>query len=284
MCRLFGFRSRARLNVHHSLIDAENALVVQSQAHPHGWGLGYYEGEKAKLVKSSKPAFQDQVYTHLSASLSSSTVIAHVRQATVGKVANVNTHPFRFGNWLFAHNGDVHGFQLLRPYFLEEIPPHLRDAIKGSTDSEHCFYLFLAELETIAGLDGADLESVEEALITCMQKVSAWCRLLKIRKAPCMNVLATNGKLFAATRLGRALLFSTQKVTCRDYHVCSVEPKSCLEISRAAQPLTHLLVASERISEEDLWEEMPNNSIISLDEAFHFRMRQDVVSLEKLEF
>ena len=42
MCRIFAFKSRVSLKVQRSLVKAENALQVQSEAHPHGWGISYY--------------------------------------------------------------------------------------------------------------------------------------------------------------------------------------------------------------------------------------------------
>ncbi len=284
MCRLFGFRSQVAVNAHHSLVEAENALRIQSRAHPDGWGLGYYEDAVPRLYKGVTPAFEDESYSDLCETLSSNTVIAHVRQATVGEVSEVNTHPFRHENWLFAHNGTVYGFSQLRPFFLEEIPEHLRSRIAGHTDSEHCFYLFLAELEALCDLDNADVESVRQAMITCLQKVASWCRLMGIRKAPCMNFLIANGRLFAASRLGRDLFFSTQKYRCPDFAHCTDPTRHCMGQRHPEVPVTHLLVASERISLDDVWEEVPNNALLLVDGHMNFRIERDVVCLTNLEF
>ena len=39
MCRLFGFRSVIKSQMHRSLVSADNALVRQSEQHPDGWGV-----------------------------------------------------------------------------------------------------------------------------------------------------------------------------------------------------------------------------------------------------
>jgi glutamine amidotransferase len=282
MCRLFGFRSGVERGAHHSLVEAENALLIQSQSHPDGWGLGYYEDGQARVHKGTEPAFRDQAFATLSRSLTSQTVIAHVRQATVGPVSDVNTHPFTWQNWIFAHNGTVFGFSQLRPYFLEEIPAHLRALIRGTTDSEHCFFLFLGELEHLCDLDRPDTTSVEEALTNTLQKVASWCRLVGIRQAPCMNFLISNGTLFIASRLGRDLHYSTRGFSCAPLSSCSDDPWSMLSLP--GRVVSHLLVASERTSAEDAWEEVPNNSILLVDEGMRLRLRRDVVSLVNLEF
>ena len=44
MCRMFGFRSVLDSHVHRSLLGAENALALQAEHHPDGWGVAYYLG------------------------------------------------------------------------------------------------------------------------------------------------------------------------------------------------------------------------------------------------
>lgn len=318
MCRLFGFRSHTHLSVHHTLVAAENALVVQSLHHPDGWGVAYFEDGTPILHKATKPAFRDEGFGALCRGLTSQTLIAHIRQATVGGVHIANTHPFQHGKWIFAHNGTIFGFSQLRPFFLEEIAPHLRPLIQGSTDSEHCFFLFLSELEALADLEETTSEDLEDALCASMQKIASWCRLLGIRQAPCMNFMVTNGKLFACTRLGRDLYFSTDKPLRADSHhpdalnalkatdeqvglmpvlassiasalsESSSRPSSLeRHVRERKQPglaVGHLLVASERISAEDTWEEVPNNAILLLDAEMRFRVRREVANLTQLEF
>lgn len=292
MCRLFGFRSHKSLPVHHSLIAADNALAVQSQHHPDGWGVAYFNEEQPFLHKGTSPAFRDEGFRALCRSLSSHTVIAHVRQATVGQVHLSNTHPFQHEQWVFAHNGTVYGFSILRPYFIEEISPDLRRHIGGATDSEHCFYLFLSELEARADLNEATIADVEDALCACLQKIASWCRLVGIRQAPCMNFMVSNGRLFATTRLGRDLFFST-----RSGPVSSIARAGASELPRdtalnihslverrSGSPVTHVLVASEVISTDDDWEEVPNNAILLVDEQLRFSIRRDIADLDNLEF
>lgn len=312
MCRLFGFTSRKQLPIHHSLVAADNALAVQSRHHPDGWGIAYFVNASPSLHRGTEPAFRDEDFRALSDSVSSHTVIAHVRQATVGNVCLNNTHPFQHDSWVFAHNGTVYGFNILRPYFIEEISPELRAQIRGATDSEHCFYLFLSELESRTDLNAATIQDVEDALTACLQKIASWCRLVGIRQAPCMNFMVSNGRLFATTRLGRDLFFSARVARTRELQSGS---ELCLDegldleskgsetkgngsvyddlassawnerptwVQRGLQ-ITQVLVASEKISSDDHWEEVPNNAILLVDENLTFRIRRDVANLSQLE-
>ena len=147
MCRLFGFRSVIQSQVHRSLLDADNALAVQSSAHPDGWGVAYYVDGAPHLTKSASTALHDQLFQRVSGIVASETVVAHIRKATVGKNSVLNTHPFQYGRWVFAHNGDIPGFDRSRTRLVSEIAPRLRRFILGETDSEALFYLFLTRLQ-----------------------------------------------------------------------------------------------------------------------------------------
>lgn len=313
MCRLFGFHSRLELPVYPALVTASNALAKQSQNHPHGWGLAYYDGQTACLRKGTMPAYLDHDFVSACEDLTSCTVVAHVRQATVGQVQLTNTHPFQYGRWSFAHNGTVYGFQQLRPYILEEIVPDLRPHIMGSTDSEHCFYLFLSELMNKTDLEAVTRDELELALAVTLQKIVAWCRQVGIRQQPCMNFMVTDGSLFAVTRLGRELLFCAElshpEFASRSFPLTdpaarglTVEPsarnaegagandpaRAARRAARYASPsgreVHWVRVASERISEEESWEEVPDNAILTADEGLRLRIRRDVADLRGLEF
>ena len=53
-----------------------------------------------------------------------------------------NCHPFRYGRWLWMHNGSSHDFWVKRELTSPSIPS-LYTYIEGSTDSETFFYLAL---------------------------------------------------------------------------------------------------------------------------------------------
>src|SRR5688572_18576738 len=114
MCRLFGFRSVIPSKVHRSLVEVDNALCTQSRRHPDGWGVAYYIDGSPHVVKSSSTALNDHLFQRVGGIVSSETVVAHVRKATVGTQSILNSHPFQYGRWVFAHNGDVPLFEDVR--------------------------------------------------------------------------------------------------------------------------------------------------------------------------
>jgi hypothetical protein len=126
MCRLYAFRSNEPTKVECSLVYAQNALLTQSisdlrgEAHPHGWGISWYEDGLPSVEKKDTAAHQDESFNLMAERVYAKSVIAHVRQATVGEHSLLNTHPFIFGPWTFVHNGTLGGFDQLEEILIEE--------------------------------------------------------------------------------------------------------------------------------------------------------------------
>ncbi len=273
MCRLFGFRSAVPSRAHRSLLLAENALAEQSLQHPDGWGIGWFVDDDAYLVKSATPAHACERFRAISDRLTSHTFVVHVRRATVGTIDPLNAHPFRYGRWLFAHNGTIHGFAAedgeLRAWMLDRTQPKLAMTRLGDTDSEHLF-LYLLSCMADAGVDpsghqAAEGRAVAGALRTGLLALDAEARR-RGHDRPTTNVILTDGRVLLAHRAGNPLHVSTQKSSCEDAPTCPVVEKVCLGGTR---PLTgrvnHLLVATERIGAENRWEELEDGATIVLD-------------------
>ncbi|MBW2545887.1 MAG: class II glutamine amidotransferase, partial [Deltaproteobacteria bacterium] len=115
MCRLFGFRSVIQSQVHRSLMDADNALGTQSNDHRDGWGVAFYVDGTPHITRSPTTAIDCALFRRVSGIVASETVLAHVRRATNGELSVLNCHPFQYGKWVMAHNGDIQDFTKHRP-------------------------------------------------------------------------------------------------------------------------------------------------------------------------
>jgi len=277
VCRLFGFRSAAPSGTHRSLVEAENALSLQSTQHPDGWGIGWFVDDDAYVIKSATPAHACERFRKVSKRLTSHTFVVHVRRATVGTVDHLNAHPFRFGRWLFAHNGTILDFERVQEWVEERIDPLFIPLILGDTDSECLFFFLLSELKR-AGIDptgrkAGDVNTIRQTVREALLALNAHCEEQGLLR-PILNVILTDGRLFLAHRAGMPLFLSTQKITCRDFETCPEPSKVCMESVRPQNvPVNHLLVASEPVDEtENRWEEVPDGTTIALDEGFqlHF--------------
>lgn len=283
MCRLFGFRSNVPSRAHHSLVAAENAVSNQAEHHSDGWGIGYYLDDEPYLFRAAKGAAEDSRFQMLSESLRSSTFLVHVRRATVGDIDSFNSHPFRFGTWMFAHNGTIFDFRILEPLIMEEILPEFRTLIFGTTDSERYFYFLLSHMIRAgiskSGRGFIDIDCAVEAQKQALSKIFQWCQEYGI-EAPKANYILTNGEVMFARRAGLELYLSTQKKSCREVLQCKEFDKFCLHTQFASLASTkknprkckHLLVASEPTGSENIWEEIPDGALISLDAQLQLRL------------
>jgi glutamine amidotransferase len=71
-------------------------------------------------------------------------------------VQETNCHPFRYGRWLFVHNGEIDGLAPFRRDLYVAVAQPLFNHIEGSTDSELMFFLALTfglEDDPIAGVE-----------------------------------------------------------------------------------------------------------------------------------
>lgn len=127
---------------------------------PDGWGLAWYEGGRLKVVKSRESALKNHKFVATAERMNSRIILAHLRRMTRGNVREVNTHPFRFGKYVFAHNGTVD---------ISELADYLKGSyrkIRGDTDSELLFHFLVQNMErwgNFMGLRKAVKEISEQA-------------------------------------------------------------------------------------------------------------------------
>jgi predicted glutamine amidotransferase len=266
MCRLFGFRSVIPSQVHASLLAAENALGAQSNAHPDGWGVAYYVDGSPHVTKSPTHALGDQLFHRLSGLVSSETVLAHVRKATQGNKGLLNCHPFQFGRWVFAHNGDIPGFaDGLMPRLREEIAPRLRRFVLGDTDSETIFFIFLSLLERYSPLsERPELGDVVAAVQATLELVRGICQAHVSDASLLLTFIVTDGDVMVATQGGKELSFSTYKQRCPDRETCQSLSAAC-EAPSPDGRVNHLIVSSERLQGSNVWEELSLGDILAVD-------------------
>lgn len=273
MCRLFGFRSVISSQLHRSLVHADNALSVQSEEHPDGWGVAYYVDGAPHITRSAEAAGADRLFHRLSGVVASETVLAHVRKATVGDLNVLNCHPFQFGRWTFAHNGEIPNFELFRGSMLEAVSPKYRSFVLGDTDSEVIFYLFLSFLEKTGSLtETRSAQDVCAALRATNERVKALYALPPKpggdseppRNKPCLlTLMVTDGTTMGAIQGGKELHFSTYKTRCSDREQCPHLGPSCEAASQDGF-VNHLVLSSEPIRGENIWIELEPDETIGI--------------------
>ena len=111
-----------------------------------GWGVAYYPDSSVQLYKEPVRATKSDLANFLERydKFSAPTLIAHVRNGSVGSRAYRNTHPYSmslFGQpYSLAHNGNLFDFKEKLP--LGTYKP------AGDTDSEHLFSFLLDRINS----------------------------------------------------------------------------------------------------------------------------------------
>src|SRR3954471_22295885 len=167
MCRWMGWLGQDVL-IDELLFKTKHGIVDQSlhsrmgaeTTNGDGFGMGWYgAGDGPGVYHSVSPAWGDANLRELAAHIESGLFLAHVRAAIGSPVQATNCHPFRRGRWLFAHNGFIADFHLLRRDLMLAIDPDQFAEVKGSTDTEVVFHLALTQ-----GLESDPIGALERTI------------------------------------------------------------------------------------------------------------------------
>lgn len=226
-------------------------------SNPHGWGIGYHAEGGVHCEREVDPAATDEDFREHATEVDARTAIAHIRRATVGEPAVENTHPFLFDDSMLAHNGHIPNFDSVRPLMLEAMTPAHRDAIDGSTDSEHFFHLVLTNQLQIKHAQRPE-RSMGDVLAESIVQVLDWCDQVGVDEPPALNFLWTDGDRLAGSRFGRTLWW----VPTEGIRECPVCGKTHAPAD-AGNAYHSVEFASERITNED-WRPANDESVFEV--------------------
>jgi predicted glutamine amidotransferase len=178
--------------------------------------------------------------------------------------------PFRYRGWLFAHAGVVQEFARVRPALLASLPEFLRRQLRGDTDSEAAFALFLKFLRDSGKTDDRALGAALGA-----QLLSRTARSLQqlsseagATRPSTLNLHATNGRVLLATRSNDEPLYYTLlegSPTCARCKLDPALPESEQAI-RAHRRRRTVAIASHPVDPGG-WIELPPGHALAVDSA-----------------
>jgi len=197
----------------HSLIDQSlHSRLGATTTNGDGFGIGWYGAEDTPGVfHSIEPAWNDHNLRELAQHLTSPLVFAHIRASTGGAIQQTNCHPFRYGRWLWMHNGLIREFQSVKRDLAFAVDPSLYPLIEGSTDSELFFYLALS-----LGLQ----DDPPSAVARAVGFIEASGHAHGVEHPIQMTVATTDGASlwafrYSSERNSRSLFYSTEVETLR---------------------------------------------------------------------
>jgi len=295
MCRLLLYLGKP-IVLNKLLIEPTNSLINQSihsqsvdtPVNGDGFGVAWYVHDismRPGRYRSLTPAWSNNNLVSLARVTRSSTVLAHVRAASVGLAsAENNCHPFTYSQYAFAHNGDVTAFRKIRRDIEAALSDEAYALIEGNTDSEHVFALFIDALRAREHADQHhdQLEAMAGALQDACAKVIA---LAKARNAEdhdtYLNIAITDGLRGVACRCSTdsdentptLFVYRRGEYSC-DNGVCRLDPNGSPGAASA------VVVSSERLTDDPAWEQIPLNHIVTIGDDHGVSLRaMDVVVL-----
>ena len=228
MCRILGIVADPPQELGACLVDAPRSLASLSHEHRDGWGTAVFNDPLDWAIKKAPlSAFADARFAEAARESHGSVLIAHVRRGTVGPVSFLNTHPFKRGRWVFAHNGTIEQLPFLRSL----ASPARLGEIEGATDSEIFFAYLMTELDGVRREDEA--KTVAHAVLELARRPSFGA----------INFLLSDGQTLYAFRLGRtlhvlerpgAVLVASERLTDEPWR--EVEEGVVLQVTRKPAP------------------------------------------------
>ncbi len=180
-----------------------DAVRLSADGTENAIGLGSYTQEDVLLQRLAQPPTLKSLADGWRAG-ESDAVLYHAQTLAVGMTLEPNTQPFRYRRWLFAHDGQVQAFSALRNRLLTTLPEFLQRHLKGETDSEAAFALFLKQLRDTGRTDDRSLDPAIGAVL--LEKVTSALQQLSAEAGAArtsdLNFVVTNGKMLLASRVG----------------------------------------------------------------------------------
>jgi glutamine amidotransferase len=245
------------------LLDAPDSLAVQSHRNVDGTGIGFFDSGGAPHVdKQPIAAFEDRSFAQEAREIRSRTFVSHIRHATAGGLTAANTHPFCLHNRLFAHNGVINDV----PKLEQELGSY-RELVKGDTDSERYFALITREIDNHDGDVGAGIRTAVHWVAENLQVLSINFVLISAGDLWALRYPTTHS-LFVLERSeggnraeGPTALHQTSGHGTRIH-------------SEEARDRPTVIVASERMDDDDGWRELASGELIHVDSSLNVTTEQ----------
>ncbi len=228
-----------------------------------GFGVAWWApalSDRPAVYRSIQPAWNDRNLEDLARVIESQCILAHVRAATAGSsISEDNCHPFRRGPIAFMHNGELGGIARVRRPLLKNLSDASFESIRGTTDSEVIFAVFLDRLTACKETDPA--EALRTATRETLGEVSRLARELVPDANNTMNLALADGANAVVTRFtdgtddtAQSLYVNSgRRLVCRDGQSRMLEP----ERGEGA-----VVVSSERLSDDPGWVPVPVNHMV----------------------
>lgn len=247
----------------------ELALPATSAA-DETWGVGYFAEDRALIIRKPAELLTTRTIYELASNVQSRVVLACVHR---GSGSREQAPPHRFRSWLFGYAGDFSPLLALKAKIMERLPDFVKSEPGDGTGGSLAFAMFIGELHRASILD--DLLAGHEAYAMALHRTAVAIQGLstELGAAPCKaTIVATNGRVVAATRSGPPLYWKLQQ----GLEPSPKEPAeaSLGEFKRVAEALKRfraIVIARDVVAGRSGWNEVPEGATVYVDRKLELR-------------
>lgn len=245
-----------------------------------GFGLGWYSADPSDplpcVYRQARPAWNDGNLAMIAEKIYTPVLFAHVRAASPGMdVSETTCHPFRFGRYLWMHNGGLGGFHAMRRLLLPMLNDEAFDfaVTNGSSDSALCFAVFLNLVpdKMVQSTPDEMRERLDRTIVILRNALKE----ANVQDMSLLNFVVSDGDSLLASRVvvdpknPDAPAASLYHASGNSYVADSDSPKDyhMVHVDRRA---TLAIVSSEPLTEcRDDWVAVPKDHILVITSSLH---------------
>lgn len=270
MCRMLGVMCNDADLLGCAIAEVAPALRLDPGQGHHGVGMGTYSDDEPLLKRRPSDPEEELDYVRLVDDAASTCLLVHVRRATIGTWSTKNTHPFRFRRWLFAHVGTLPALEPKSEQLLAELPPFLARNIRGETDSELAFHLYLHSLFRDGTIN--DLSLPPEQLAASLREFAGSLEELHAPRSqpdPSYAIIVTNGQIMGAVCRGQPMHYSHRE----GIHGCACQDQT--DAQREAHAQFKGVMLGVRMNDPGhQWREVTDGSLLTVSRDLELKVSQ----------
>ncbi|KIW86554.1 hypothetical protein Z517_01952 [Fonsecaea pedrosoi CBS 271.37] len=263
--------------------DSRLRLDSRRPVNGDGFGVGWYTepelGPDPCVFTSTLPAWNCVNLERLAPKTASRLIFAHVRATTEGSLAENNCHPFQHNTLMWMHNGNIGAWKYVKRPLADSLSDKWFLGVKGGTDSEWAFALFLDTLER-EGVDpssepkgGFDTKTLRRAMKKTIAQINTFVKAVPpeykvsdVETRSLLNFAVTDGHSVIVTRYvssktdAAASLYYSSGTAWVEGKI-----KGQFKMERRDKASDVVLVASEPLTfERHNWLSVPTNTIVTI--------------------
>ncbi|EXJ79489.1 glutamine amidotransferase [Capronia coronata CBS 617.96] len=294
MCRFLVYKGSKPIILSKLITEPSHSILTQSYdsrlrldsrrpVNGDGFGVGWYTepelGPDPCVFTSTLPAWNCVNLERIAPKTASRLIFAHVRATTEGSLAENNCHPFQHNTLMWMHNGNVGAWKYVKRPLATSLSDKWFLGVKGGTDSEWAFALFLDTLER-EGVDpssepegGFDTKTLRRTMKKTIAKINALVKTVStehqlddIETRSLLNFAVTDGHSVIVTRY----VSSKTDAAASLYYSSGTawvegKTKGQFRMERRDKASDVVLVASEPLTfERHNWLSVPTNTIVTI--------------------